>query len=184
MVKVIWHKTTSPSADRQFNCICQLVPMCPSMKAHWHHLVNTNELLLPLAHPSPQPKGQIDRFSCFCTADGTKSLYFTMDAPFPKNCPFQWGSGPPSNMIPWAHPSTQPKWHLNCFLHRWPQSVCILYNGMVLSPSKLPLPMGDLFHLPGPTRVLNPNGILIASAVLAGLTSVTDQQTTLLGRQQ
>jgi len=35
---------------------------------------------------------------------------------------------------------------------------------------------------PGPTRVLNPNGILIGAAVLAGLNSVTDQQTTLLGR--
>jgi len=37
----------------------------------------------------------------------------------------------------------------------------------------------------GPTRVLNPNGISIGSAVLAGLTSVTDRQTdrqtTLLG---
>jgi len=39
---------------------------------------------------------------------------------------------------------------------------------------------------PGPTQVLNPNGISIGSAVLAGLTSVTDRptdrQTTLLGR--
>jgi len=30
---------------------------------------------------------------------------------------------------------------------------------------------------PGPTQVLNPNGISIGSAVLAGLTSVTDRQT-------
>jgi len=35
---------------------------------------------------------------------------------------------------------------------------------------------------PGPTQVLNPNGISIGSAVFAGLTSVTDGQTTLLGR--
>jgi len=38
---------------------------------------------------------------------------------------------------------------------------------------------------PGPTRVTNPNGISISSAVFAGLTSVTDRQTdrqtTLLG---
>jgi len=34
----------------------------------------------------------------------------------------------------------------------------------------------------GPTRVLNPNGISIGAAVFAGLTSVTDRQTTLLGR--
>ena len=30
---------------------------------------------------------------------------------------------------------------------------------------------------PGPTRVLNPNGISIASGVFAGLTSVTDRHT-------
>jgi len=30
---------------------------------------------------------------------------------------------------------------------------------------------------PGPTRVLNPNGISIGSAVFAGLTSVTDRPT-------
>jgi len=39
--------------------------------------------------------------------------------------------------------------------------------------------------VPAPTGVLNPNGISIGSAVLAGLTSVTnqqtDRQTTLLG---
>jgi len=39
---------------------------------------------------------------------------------------------------------------------------------------------------PGPTQVLNPNGVSIGSAVFAGITRVTDrqtnQQTTLLGR--
>jgi len=34
----------------------------------------------------------------------------------------------------------------------------------------------------GPTRVFNPNGISIGAAAFAGLTSVTDRQTTLLGR--
>jgi len=33
----------------------------------------------------------------------------------------------------------------------------------------------------GLTRVLNPNGISIGSAVFAGLTAVRDRQTTLLG---
>ena len=32
-------------------------------------------------------------------------------------------------------------------------------------------------RFPGPTRVLNPNGISIGLAVFAGLTSVTDRQT-------
>ena len=36
--------------------------------------------------------------------------------------------------------------------------------------------------VPWPTQVLNPNGISIRSLVFAGLTSVTDRQTTLLGR--
>jgi len=35
---------------------------------------------------------------------------------------------------------------------------------------------------PGPTWVLNLNGISIGSAIFAGLTSVTDRQTTLLGQ--
>ena len=34
-------------------------------RAHWRHLANTIELVLPSAHSSPQPKRQIDRFSRF-----------------------------------------------------------------------------------------------------------------------
>ena len=65
--------------------------------------------------------------------------------------------------------------------YRWPQSVTILYNGRPFTP-KLPLSMGGSgppFNkwFIGPTRVLHPNGILISSAVFAGLTSVTDRQT-------
>jgi len=39
--------------------------MCPPMWAHWRHLANRIELVLPSVHPSPQPKRQIDRFSRF-----------------------------------------------------------------------------------------------------------------------
>jgi len=35
-----------------------------------------------LAHPSPQPKRHLDRFSLFCTDNGRVSLYFTMARPF------------------------------------------------------------------------------------------------------
>ena len=58
------------------------------------------------------------------------------------------------------------------------------------SPLKLPLLMGiwtsSKWWFPGPTRVLNSNGISIGCAVFAGLTNVTDRQTdrptdTLLG---
>jgi len=62
--------------------------MCPAIWAHWRHLANTIERVLPSAHPNPQPKRQIDRFSHFCTAHGRKSLCFTMGDPFPQNCPF------------------------------------------------------------------------------------------------
>jgi len=39
--------------------------MCPPMRAHWRHLANTIELVLPSAHPTPKPKRQIDRFTIF-----------------------------------------------------------------------------------------------------------------------
>jgi len=85
--------------------------------------------MIPWAHPSPQPKQHLDLFNRFCTAHRRVSLYLTMGRPFsPQNCPFPWGSGPPSNT--------------------W---------------------------FPGPTRVLNPNGISIGWA--AGLTSVADRPT-------
>ena len=82
------------------------------------------------------------------------------------------------------------------------QKVPVLYNGGPF-PRKLPLLVGVVTPIyfmipwgrlspqcpmggsgppsntwfPGPTRVLNPNGISIGSAVLAGLTSVTDRPT-------
>ena len=57
-----------------------------------------------------------------------------------------------------------------------------MYNGTPLSSLKIPRPMGELdppsnTWFSGPTRVLNPNGISIGSAVFAGLTSVTDRLT-------
>jgi len=56
--------------------------MCPPMRGHWRHLGNTVELVLRWAHPSPQPKWQIDRFNHFCTAHGRMSLYFATVRPF------------------------------------------------------------------------------------------------------
>jgi len=49
------------------------------------------ELVHPLAHSSPQPKREMDRFSLFCTAYDRKSYFFTMGAPVHQNCPFPWG---------------------------------------------------------------------------------------------
>jgi len=60
--------------------------------AHWRNLTNTVELVLSWAHPSPQPKRQIDRFSRFITySHGKKFLYFTMGAHFSPNCPVPLG---------------------------------------------------------------------------------------------
>ena len=46
--------------------------------------------------------------------------------------------GPPESKSQMASGSVQP------FLRSSPQSVLILYDGLPLPPSKLPLPMGDL----------------------------------------
>jgi len=85
------------------------------------------------AHPSPQPKRHLDRFSRFCTDDRRMSLYVAPPSKSllsPQNCLFAWGTWTPANT--------------------W---------------------------FPGPTGDLNPNGISIGAAVFGGLTSVTDRQT-------
>ena len=88
-------------------------------------------------------------------------------------------------MVPWAHPSLQPKRHLDRFsrfFHSSPQSVSTLYNVLLLPPpSKLALPIGiwtssNTWFL-GPTRVINLNSISTGSAVFARLTTVTDRPT-------
>jgi len=97
------------------------------MWTHWRNLANTIERVLPLAHPNPQPTRQIS------TAHGRKSLYFTMGRPFPlKTIPPHLDSNLIHSYV--AHPSPQPKRHLDRFSR------------------------------------------------FAGLTRVTDRQTTLLGR--
>ena len=86
-------------------------------------------------------------------------------------------------MIRWVHPNPKPTLDLNqfslfCTDERMVFGVPILYNG-----TPLPHPQNCPFSwFRGPTQVLNPNGISIGSAVFAGLNSVTDRQTTLLGR--
>jgi len=75
-----------------------------------------------------------------------------------------------------ASPSVQP------FLHRWQQSVSILYNRLPLPPSKLPLPMGGSgpqsnTWFPGPTQVLNPNGILFQPFLHGSVVRQTNRPT-------
>ena len=78
------------ATDGRFNCICQVASMCPPIRAHWRHLVNMTELVLPSARSSPQPKLQIDRFSHFCTAHGRMSSGMPRHVLSPNNCPFAW----------------------------------------------------------------------------------------------
>jgi len=136
--------------------------------------------MIPWASPTSQSKWHHDRFSCFRTGDSRVFLYFTMGVHLPQSCPLSWrhldchlihGSlGQPES-------STQP------LLHRWPQSVPILYNGMPLSPSKLPRPLdgseppSNTWFL-GPTRVLNPTASRSEQPFLQGSSVCqTDRQT-------
>jgi len=76
--------------------------------------------MIPWAHVNPRPKQHLDRLSHFCTDDcRVSSPYFTMGCPL---FPLKIGNverhlihGCRFNMVPWAHPSPQPKWHLNRF---------------------------------------------------------------------
>jgi len=56
--------------------------------------------------------------SRFCTDDRGVSLYFTMGHPLPpQNCPFPWGSGLHLIHGSLGPPKSQPKRHLEPFLH-------------------------------------------------------------------
>jgi len=91
--------------------------------------------------------------------------------PFPLKLPLPMGIwhhptrflGPIRAYNQMASRSVQP------FLHRWPQSVPILYNGTPLSllkiaPSHWGIQTPSNTWFPGPTQVLNTNGISIGSA--------------------
>jgi len=74
--------------DGRFNHIRQVAPMCPPMMAHWRHLANTIELVLPSANPSPKPKRQIDRFSHFLHSSPKSVVGHDRHVLSPNNCAF------------------------------------------------------------------------------------------------
>jgi len=91
---------------------------------------------------------------------------------------------PAKHMIAWAHPSSQPKQHLDRFRHfcadgRTVSVYCVMGHPFPLkiAPSHEWICTPSNTSLLGPTEVLNPNGISIGSAVFAGHTSVTDRPT-------
>jgi len=77
--------TLTPPGEYDLNC------------AHWRHLPNTTELVLPSAQPSPQPKRQTDPFHSFCTPHGRKSLLFS-GRPFLPKLPLPMGDLKPTQM--------------------------------------------------------------------------------------
>ena len=132
-----------------------------------------------LAHLSPNPKWHLDRFSFYCTAHGRESVYFTPGRPYTLKLPLHMGDLN-SYLIygSWTHPNPQPKRHLDrfrCFCTVHGRASLYFAMGRPL-PSKLPIAMGNLDPLSN-IRFLNPNGILIGSAVLQG--SLTDRETML-----
>ena len=95
------------AAHGRFGGIRQVAPVCTLPRAS-------------LAHPSPNPKRHLDRFSCFfCTAHGRESPYFTTGRPFPPlKLPLPMGDldphlisgslGPPKSSTHAAPRSVQP----------------------------------------------------------------------------
>jgi len=65
------------------------------------------QLMIPWAHPSPQPKRHLDQFSRFCTDDRRVFFYFTMGRPSPK-CPSYGDLDQPEFSTQTASRSVQP----------------------------------------------------------------------------
>jgi len=133
--------------------------------------------VLPSAHPSPQPKRQINQFSRFFPAHARKSIIPILynGYPFLPKLPLPTGIWTPFNL-----------WFLGPVQAHNPNSITkCLYNLQWAAPypSKLLIPMGDQdppsnTWFPGNTRVLNSNGISSGSSVFAGsLVWQTDRQT-------
>jgi len=161
------------------------------MWTHWRHLANTIELVLPSSYPSPQPKRQIDRFSRFCTARGKKSLNLTVGDPFP-NCPFLWGSGSPSNswFLGRVRAHVQSKRHYDRFsrFRTGDRRVSLYFTMGYPAPLKIAPYHGDLDPIehtfPRAHRSPQPKRHFerFSCVCSAHYSSVTDRQTTLLGR--
>jgi len=103
--------------------------------------------MLPSAHPCPQPKQQINRFSHCCTDHSGVLSGMPGHVLFPQIAPSHEGSVPPSNM--WFLGSTRlgiPNGILisSAALHSSQQKVPILYNETPLPPQNCPFPWGNL----------------------------------------
>ena len=140
--------------------------------------------MLPWTHPSLKTTQTSSRsVEPFCTAHDRASIHFTMATLSPIKLPLPMARSWPRSKTWFLGPIRVRKPNGisigSAVLYSSPQSVPILYNG----PLKIgPFPWGDLdppsnTWFPGPTRVLNPNGISIGSGSFAELTTVTDRPT-------
>jgi len=147
--------------------------MCPPMWAHWHHLANMTELVLPsattqMANRSVQP---------FLHSSRQKVPTFYNGRTFPPKLPLLMGNLDSIwLMIRWAILSPQSKQHhdwFSCF--RIGDCRVSLYftmgrpSPLKIAPSHEGSGPPSNTWFPGPTQVLNPNGISISSAIFARL---------------
>jgi len=100
------------------------------MTAHWRHLENTIELVHPSAHWTTQTENRSVQPFLYSSRQKVPILY--NGRPYPPEFPFPWGFGIPSSNA-WClgpcEPTTQTATRsVQPCLHRWPQSVPILYN--------------------------------------------------------
>jgi len=99
-------------------------------------------------HESTLASRQIDRFSRFRTAHGSKSLYFKMGAPFPNIVPSHgevWIPSRPNTIFVPIRAHNPNGISIGSAVFAQMTAECpIVYCGTPISLSKLPIPMGDL----------------------------------------
>jgi len=130
------------------------------------------------------PNGISIGSAVFCTAHGRRSLCFTMGRPFPLKIAVVNGDMNPRLILAWAHPTEHPKRHLDRFNHicsaHGRQSLYFIMGRpfpLKIAPSHgASAPLSNTWFLK-PTRVHNPNGISIGSAVFVRLMIVIYRQT-------
>ena len=104
------------AADGRFNRIGQVAPMCLPVWSHWRHLANMIELLLPSAHPNPQPNRYKSIGSAVSAQTTTESPYTLQWAILtPKIAPSHGGIWTHLTHDSLCHPSPQRKRHLDRF---------------------------------------------------------------------
>jgi len=129
--------------------------------------------LRPTRVHNPNSKSIGSAASAQLTAESLTLQWVTRS---PKIAPYHKGSGPHQirDSLDQSEPTVQTTSRsVELFSHGWPQSVLYFTMGHSSpSPQNCPAPW-----FPGPTQVLNANSISIGSAIVAGLTSVTDRPT-------